>query len=216
MTLRLYMHPLASYCWKALIAFYEADVPFEREIVDLRDEKQRADFLQLTPLGKFPILVDESAGKAYPESTIIIEYLAMKYPAAAKLIPADRDLALRVRLSDRFYDNYIHEKMQRIVADRLRPADQKDPAGVAQARFDLETALTLVDQDMESGGWATGLTFTMADCAAAPALFYANEVAPFGDKHPGCARYLDRLAARPSFMRVLAEAEPYFSMFPRS
>src|SRR5689334_14603323 len=216
MTLRLYMHPLASYCWKALIALYEADVPFERQIVDLRDEKERNDFLKLTPLGKFPILVDEEAGKGYPEATIIIEYLAMKFPAAAKLVPADRDLALRVRLSDRFYDNYVHAKMQQIVGDRIRPADKKDPFGVEQAHFDLETALSLVDRDMESGGWATGLTFTMADCAAAPALFYSNEVAPFGDKHPGCKRYLERLAARPSFMRVLAEAEPYFSMFPRS
>jgi glutathione S-transferase len=216
MTLRLYMHPLASYCWKALIAFYEADIPFEREIVDLRDERQRADFLKLTPLGKFPILVDEEAGKGYPESSIIIEYLAMRYPSAARLIPADRDLALRVRLSDRFYDNYVHAPMQRIVADRIRPADQKDPAGVAQAHFDLEAALALVDRDMSEGGWATGLTFTLADCSAAPALFYSNEVAPFGDRHPGCARYLQRLAERPSFARVLAEAAPYFNMFPRS
>jgi glutathione S-transferase len=216
MTLRLYMHPLASYCWKALIAFYEADIPFEREIVDLRDERQRADFLKLTPLGKFPILVDEEAGKGYPESSIIIEYLATRYPSAARLIPADRDLALRVRLSDRFYDNYVHAPMQRIVADRIRPADQKDPAGVAQAHFDLEAALALVDRDMSEGGWATGLTFTLADCSAAPALFYSNEVAPFGDRHPGCARYLQRLAERPSFARVLAEAAPYFNMFPRS
>ena len=216
MTLRLYMHPLASYCWKTLIALYEADIPFDREIVDLQNPEVRAEFLKLNPLGKFPVLVDEAAGKAFPESSIIIEYLASKYPSAAKLIPADRELALRVRLSDRFYDGYVHEKMQKIVADRLRPQNQKDPTGVEQARFDLETALALVDRDMENGGWATGMTFTMADCAAAPALFYANEVAPFGDKHPGCSRYLERLAARPCFMRVLAEAEPYFKMFPRS
>lgn len=216
MTLRLYMHPLASYCWKALVALYEADIPFEREIVDLQNADVRAEFLKLNPLGKFPVLVDEDAGKALPELTIIIEYLAMKYPSAARLIPADRDLALRVRLSDRFYDNYVHEKMQRIVADRLRPADQKDPAGVAQTHFDLETALALVDRDMEKGGWATGITFTLADCAAAPALFYANEVAPFAGKHPGAARYLERLAERPSFTRVLAEAAPYFNMFPKS
>ena len=106
--------------------------------------------------------------------------------------------------------------MQRIVGDRLRPADKKDPAGVEQSLFDMQTALDLVDRDMEHGGWATGMTFTMADCAAAPALFYANEVAPFGDDHPGAKRYLERLAARPCFMRVLAEAEPYFKMFPRN
>ena len=154
-------------------------------------------------------------GKGFPESTIIIEYLAMKYPAAAKLIPADPDLALRARLSDRFYDNYVHEKMQKIVGDRLRPADKRDALGVEQARADLDSALSLVDRDMESGGWATGLTFTLADCAAAPALYYANQVSPFGDRHAGAARYLDRLMARPSFARVLEEAAPYFANFPR-
>jgi glutathione S-transferase len=216
MTLRLYYHPLASYCWKALIALYETGVPFEPELVDLGDPVARAEFYKLTPLGKFPVLVDETAGKGFPESSIIIEYLALKYPAAAKLIPADRDLALRVRLSDRFYDLYVHERMQKIVGDRLRPANQKDPAGVELARADLDNALKLVDRDMESGGWATGLTFTMADCAAAPALYYANKVAPFGSAHAGAARYLDRLMARPSFARVIEEAKPYFAMFPQA
>lgn len=216
MTLRLYMHPLASYCWKTLIALYEADVAFEPEIVDLQDPDARERFVRMTPLGKFPVIVDEENGKAFPESSIIIEYLASKYPAAAKLLPSDPDLALRVRLSDRFYDLYIHEKMQKIVGDRIRPEGQKDPGGVERAHAELEIALALVDRDMASGGWATGLTFTMADCAAAPALYYANQVAPFGDNHPGAARYLDRLIARPSFARVLAEAQPYFDMFPRS
>lgn len=216
MTLRLYMHPLSSYCWKTLIALYEADVPFEQEIVDLQDPDARERFVRMTPLGKFPVIVDEAAGKAFPESTIVIEYLASKYPAAARLLPADPDLALRVRLSDRFYDLYIHDKMQRIVGDRLRAEGQNDPTGVAKYRAELEIALALVDRDMASGGWATGLTFTMADCAAAPALYYANQVAPFGDNHPGAARYLDRLIARPSFARVLAEAQPYFDMFPKS
>ena len=216
MTLRLYMHPLSSYCWKVLIALYEAGVPFEPEIVDLGDPEARERFIRLTPLGKFPVLVDEEAGKGFPESSIIIEYLAIKHPSGARLIPADRDLALRVRLSDRFYDLHVHDKMQRIVGDRLRPADKKDAFGVEKLRNELEISLALVDRDMGEGGWATGLTFTMADCAAAPALYYANQVAPFGDNHPGAARYLDRLIARPSFARVLAEAEPYFAMFPKS
>jgi glutathione S-transferase len=106
--------------------------------------------------------------------------------------------------------------MQRIVGDRLRPADKRDPFGVEQARADLDNALGLVDRDMETGGWATGLTFTMADCAAAPALYYANKVAPFGAKHAAAGRYLDRLMARPSFARVLEEAKPYFAMFPEA
>lgn len=215
MTLRLYMHPLSSYCWKTLIALYETGVAFEQEIVDLQDPEERERFVRMTPLGKFPVIVDEENGKAFPESSIIIEYLAIKYPGAARLLPTDKDLALRVRLSDRFYDLYVHDKMQRIVGDRLRPADQKDPAGVARLHAELEIALALVDRDMGEGGWATGLTFTMADCAAAPALYYANQVAPFGDNHPGAARYLERLMARPSFARVLEEAAPYFAMFPK-
>jgi glutathione S-transferase len=216
MALRLYMHPLASYCWKTLIALYESGVPFEQEIVDLQDPDERERFVRMTPLGKFPVLVDEEANRAFPESSIIIEYLAGKCPAAEKLLPADKDLGLRVRLSDRFYDLYIHEKMQKIVGDRIRPEGQKDPSGVERARGELEIALALVDRDMGAGGWATGLTFTMADCSAAPALYYANQVAPFTDRHPGAARYLDRLIARPSFARVLAEAQPYFDMFPKS
>lgn len=216
MSLRLYYHPLASYCWKVLIALYEAGVEFEPDLVDLQDPDARERFVRMTPLGKFPVLVDEAAGKGFPESSIIIEYLAMKHPAAAKLIPADKDLALRVRLSDRFYDLYVHEKMQKIVGDRMRAQEDKDPSGVARAQNELEIALSLVDRDMSEGGWATGLTFTMADCAAAPALYYANQVAPFGDRHAGAARYLDRLMARPSFARVLAEAEPFFNIFPKA
>lgn len=216
MALKLYYHPLSSYCWKVLIALYEGGVAFEPELVDLQDPDARERFIRMTPLGKFPVLVDDEASKGFPESSIIIEYLANRFPAAAKLIPQDKDLALRVRLSDRFYDLYVHDKMQKIVGDRLRPEGKKDPEGVERARNELEIALALVDRDMAEGGWATGLTFTMADCAAAPALYYANQVAPFGDSHPGAARYLDRLMARPSFARVLSEAEPYFAMFPKS
>jgi glutathione S-transferase len=216
MALKLYYHPLSSYCWKVLIALYEGGVAFEPELVDLQDPDARERFIRMTPLGKFPVLVDDEASKGFPESSIIIEYLANRFPTAAKLIPQDKDLALRVRLSDRFYDLYVHDKMQKIVGDRLRPEGKKDPEGVERARNELEIALALVDRDMAEGGWATGLTFTMADCAAAPALYYANQVAPFGDSHPGAARYLDRLMARPSFARVLSEAEPYFAMFPKS
>jgi glutathione S-transferase len=215
MALVLYYQPLASYCWKILIALYESGVEFEREIVDLQNPEKRAEFLKLTPLGKMPVLVDEDAGRGFPEATINIEYLAMTFPEAAKLIPQDRDLALRVRLSDRFYDNYVHAPMQKIAGDRLRPADRRDPHGVEMARADLEHALTLVDRDMKDGGWATGLAFTMADCSAAPALYHADTVAPFAGRHPGAARYLDRLKERPSFARVLKEAEPYLSNFPQ-
>lgn len=209
MALVLYYHPLASYCWKVLIALYESGVEFEREIIDMQDPEKRAEFMKLTPLGKMPVLVDEEAARGFPEATINIEYLAMKFAGAARLMPDDEDLALRVRLSDRFYDTYVHAPTQKIVLDRLRPLDKRDPYGVEMARADLEHALGLVDRDMKDGGWATGEAFTMADCAAAPALYHADRVAPLVGKHPIAARYLERLKERPSFARVLKEAEPY-------
>ncbi|MEH2510739.1 glutathione S-transferase [Nitrobacteraceae bacterium AZCC 1564] len=214
MSLKLYFHPLASFCWKALIAFYENDTPFEPHIVDLGDEAARAAFLKLWPLGKFPVVRDEAKGLTIPESSVIIEYLANHYPGRVQLIPDDADLAREVRLRDRIFDLYIHEPMQRIVAERLRPADQKDPFGVDEARARLRTALDLIDKDMASRKWAAGDVFTMADCAAAPALFYANLVMPFGNTHRNAIRYFDQLMARPSFARVVEEAKPYFALFP--
>lgn len=214
MSLKLYFHPLASFCWKALIAFYENDTPFEPHIVNLGDENERAEFLKLWPIGKFPVLRDEGKSLTIPESSVIIEYLASRYPGHLQLVPDDVDLAREVRLRDRVFDLYIHEPMQRIVADRLRPADSKDPFGVDETRAKLRTALDLIDNDMASRTWAAGGAFTMADCAAAPALFYANQVMPFGNTHPNAMRYLDRLTARPSFVRVLEEAKPYFALFP--
>ena len=214
MPLKLYFHPLASFCWKALIALYENETPFEPHIVNLGDENERAEFLRLWPIGKFPVLRDEAKGLTIPESSIIIEYLASHYPGRGQLIPDDVNRARDVRLRDRIFDLYIHEPMQRIVADRLRPADRKDPFGVDEARSRLQTGLDVIDSDMASRTWAVGGTFTMADCAAAPALFYANQVMPFGNTHRNATRYFDQLMARPSFARVVEEAKPYFALFP--
>lgn len=215
MTLKFYYHPLASYCHKVLIALYENDTPFEPHLVDLGDTRSRAEFLALSPVGKMPVLRDEARDQTVPESTIIIDYLAQYYPGRTALIPADPDLAREVRLADRFYDCYVHNPMQDIVGDRLRPADSKDPHGVDLARAQLLTAYGLIEQDMATKVWAAGGAFTMADCAAAPALFYADKVAPFGETHPNVAAYFQRLLKRPSYARVLAEAEPYFKMFPQ-
>ena len=216
MTLMLHFHPLASYCWKVLIALYEAEAPFESTIVDLGDARSRAAFLQLWPVGKMPVLTDTGRQATVPESTIIIEYLATYYPGRSELIPADLDMARRVRLADRFYDLYVHEHMQKIVGDRLRPSGQKDPFGVEHARASLAAAYTIIDDDMASKYWATGQSFTLADCAAFPALYYANKVAPFPGNFTNLAGYFERLSQRPSVMRVLREAEPYFAMFPAS
>jgi len=215
MSLKLYFHPLASYCHKVLMALYENDTPFESHIVDLMNESSAAAFKAMWPIGKMPVLRDEARDRTVPESTIIIEYLAQHYPGRTQLLPGDGDLARETRLRDRFFDLYVHDPMQKIVGDRLRPADKKDAYGVGQAKARLGTAYGMVDQDMSKRTWAMGETFSMADCAAAPALFYANKVLPFGNTHPNVAGYFDRLIQRPSYVRVLKEAQPYFALFPQ-
>ena len=215
MSLTLYFHPLASYCHKVLIALYENETPFTPNSVDLGNETERAALLKLWPIGKFPVLRDDAREQTIPESSIIIEYLDRHYPGRTRFIPDDADRAREIRLRDRFYDLYVHEPMQRIVGDRLRPQGMKDPYGVEEAKARLRTSYGMIDQEMATGTWAMGEAFSLADCAAAPALFYANEVMPFGDTHQNVAAYFGRLKARPSYARVLKEAEPYFAMFPR-
>jgi len=214
MALTLYFHPLASYCWKVLIALYENETPFTPQLVDLGNPEQRAAFYQLAPLGKFPVLVDDANGRVIPESSIIIEYLAARYPGRTALIPSDFDAALEVRAQDRFFDQQIHEAMQTHVADKLRPAASRDPYGVAEAHAQLEKAYAILEGTLASRRWAAGEDFSLADCAAAPALYYANLVHPLTDAQPHVRAYLKRLEQRPSFARVLLEAQPYFSMFP--
>jgi glutathione S-transferase len=214
MSLTLYYHPLASFCWKALIALYENETPFEPHVVDLADETQRRQFLELAPFGKFPLLRDAAKDKTIPESSIIIEYLSAHYPGKTALIPSDPELAREVRLGDRFYDYYVHQPMQRIVLDRLRPAGVKDPYGVERAKAELQGAYDFIEREMAERTWAAGDAFSMADCAAAPALYYGNRVSPFGPKHTNVARYLERLHQRPSFARTFAEAAPFMANFP--
>jgi glutathione S-transferase len=211
----LHYHPLSSFCHKVLIALYENDTPFTPHFVDLRKEDERNALRKLWPIGKFPVLEDHARDWSVSESSIIIEYLDQHYPGRTKLVPADHDLARQTRFRDRFFDLYIHLPMQKIVGDRLRPADKKDWHGVQEARAQMTTALGMVDQAMEKNTWTMGETFTLADCAAAPALFYADKVMPFGNTHPNAAAYLERLTARPSYARTLKEAEPYFKYFPK-
>lgn len=214
MSLTLHFHPLASFCWKPLIAFYENGIPFTPVIVDLGDEQSRATFLKVSPTGKMPALQDDARDRTVLESTILIEYLAAYYPGPIELIPADTDLAIKVRQADRFYDFYVQEPMQKIVGDRLRPKDKTDPHGVEQARAQLRNSYEIIEQEMQAKTWAAGEAFTMADCSASPALFYANKVEPFGDRFPAVKRYHDRLLERPAFARVIDEAQPYFKFFP--
>lgn len=214
MSLTLHFHPLSSYCWKALIALYENSTPFTPHMVSLGDPDQRAALLALWPIGKFPVLQDHARGEVVPESTVVIEYLDRHYPGATRFIP-EGDLGLKTRLRDRFFDLHLHAHMQMIIGDRLRPADVKDPHGVVDATNKLRIAYDMIERDMSADEWAMGEAFTLADCAALPPLFYANKVLPFAETHPGAFAYLQRLQARPSVARVLKEAEPYLSMFPR-
>jgi glutathione S-transferase len=214
MSLKLYCHPLASFCHKALIALYEGGIPFEPVIVDFGDERSRADFKTVWPMAKMPVLRDEARGHTVAEATIIVEYLNTHYPGPTPLLPADADRAWQTRMWDRFYDHYVQEPMQKIVTDRLRPADAKDSYGVEHAKAQLREAYAVIEPMMASRRWTMGTDFTLADCAAAPALFYANTVMPFEPEDANLPAYLGRLMARPSFARVLAEAKPYFAMFP--
>ena len=214
MSLTLYMHPLSSYCHKVLIALYENATPFQPRDVNLGDPAEREEFRKVWPIGKFPVLRDAARNRTVPESTTIIEYLTQYYPGPTQLIPSDAELAAQVRSLDRFYDLYIHDPMQRIVGDRLRLAAQRDPLGVEQARDRMRTALGMVETEMAGKRWALGELFSMADCSAAPALFYANRVMPLAGEFPQASAYLTRLEKRPSYARALVEAQPYFAMFP--
>jgi glutathione S-transferase len=214
MTLALYYHPLASFCHKVLMALYENETPFTPHIVDLTDQNASAGFLNLWPVGKIPVLHDEGLNRIIPETTIIIEYLDRHYPGRHPFFPEDEAQNLDARLWDRFFDLYVQVPMQKIVTDRLRPAGEADPRGVADAMAMLATAYGMIESRMTERPWAAGATFSIADCAAAPALFYAGIVAPFAVSHRRVAAYFERLLARPSFKRVIAEARPYFELFP--
>ena len=215
MSLKLYFHPLASFCHKVLIALYENGTPFVPNFVDLGNETERAALLKLWPIGKFPVLRDEARAQTVPESSVIIEYLDRYYPGATRFISADPDLSWQTRLRDRFYDLYLHLPIQKIIGDRLRPEGKRDSHGVEEARAQLRTSYRMIEAQMAGNKWAMGEAFSLADCAAFPTLFYGNMVEPFGDANNNVTAYFERLKSRPSIARVLAEAEPYFKMVPK-
>ena len=215
MTPKLYFHPLSSFCQKVLVALYENATPFEPVLVDLMDATSNAQFRVLWPIGKFPVLRDEAMGLTVPESSIIIEHLDRRFPGAVRFIPEDPDAARETRFFDRLFDLCLNAPMQKVVTDRLRPEGGRDPAGVEEARGLIDRALGVLERDLGDGRtWSAGAHFTMADCAAAPALFYVDRIGPLASSRPRAAAYLDRLKARPSFARALKEAEPYFNLFP--
>jgi glutathione S-transferase len=214
MPLTLYSHPLASFCHKVLIALYENGTPFGAEMVDLSNPGSAAAHIERWPVGKMPVLHDSTMGRTIPETSIIIEYLQEAYPGPLRLLPDEPDARLETRLWDRFFDLYVNVPMGKIVTDRIRPEGQSDPFGVDEARATLTTAYAMIEKRMAGRDWVVSDDFTLADCAAAPALFYAAIVQPFDEAQRELARYHDRLLTRPSVTRVIAEARPYFKYFP--
>lgn len=210
MTLKLYAHPFSSYCQKVLIALYENDTQFEYLTLD--DAKNGAALEALWPIKKFPVLVDEE--RSILEASIIIEHLDLHHPGPVRLIPEDPRAALEVRLMDRFFDNYIATPMQKIVLDRLRPEQDRDPYGVTEARGMLDKAYAWLDGTLADREWANGAAFSLADCAAAPSLFYADWAHPIGDRYPRVREYRRKLLARVSYARAVDEARPYRPYFP--
>jgi glutathione S-transferase len=214
MPLTLYLHPLASFCHKVLIALYENGTPFESVVVDFSDPRSAAAMMGRWPAARIPVLHDTSGDRTVPETSIIIEYLQEHYPGQRRLLPDDAGWRLHARLWDRFFDLYVSVPMQKIVTDRLRPENERDRLGVAEAHKTLDVSYGMVEAHLAGKTWATGSDFSIADCAAAPGLFFASIVHPFDDDHPNLKCYFERLLERASFRRVLAEARPYFSMFP--
>jgi glutathione S-transferase len=212
MTLTLHEHPFAAYCWKPLIALYEREVPFERHFVG--GEEDRAELAKLWPPASIPVLRDEDAGLTVPESTTIVEYLD-GFGDAPPLIPREPSAARSARLWDRVIDGQVMTPMQKVVADALRPEGDRDPFGVAEARAALDATYELLDEHLAGETWLAAPTFTLADCAAAPALHYAYVVSRWNESDlPNLTRYFSSLMSRPSVARVVDEAREYRELFP--
>lgn len=210
MTLTVYLHPLSSYCQKATTAFYEKGVPFEAKMLD-GSEPVAGEFAALWPIGRFPVATD--GDRLIFEATGIIEHLEVLYPDRARLVPEDPAVAAEVRMWDRFFDNYINYPQQRLIYLALgrEPDDGEDGARWKAA---LDTACAFLDRRMAGREWAAGERFSLADCAAAPALLYADWTYPIAERFGHVRAYRARLLARPSYARALDEARPYRHLFP--
>lgn len=213
MSLQLHFHPLSSYCHKVLIALHELGLPFEGMLHNPGDPQQQEAFLRLWPTGKIPLLIDD--GQVVPETSVMIEHLQLRHAPAAQLLPASPVACLEARLWDRLSDNYVMSPMQAIVGQQLREPAARDEQAVVSARATLAMVYTMLQERLADGRpWLAGSGFTIADCAAAPALFYASTLVPFESSQPQLQGYFERLVARPSVKRVLEEARPWFQYYP--
>jgi glutathione S-transferase len=216
LSLSLYSHPLASFCHKVLIALYEKNIAFDNRLVDLQDDKESKAYLAMWPIGKIPLLRDNSKDRTIPETSLIIEYLDRYSESRVQLIPSDFDAALKVRLWDRFFDNYVQTPMQKVVVDRLREEKSRDAFGVQEAKDNLVKAYEMLEQHFktEQSDWVCGKSFSLADCAAAPALFYAEVAEPFSKSYPLTTAYFERLLKKESVARTFEEAKPFLKYYP--
>lgn len=212
MVIQLFGHPFSSYTWKAEIAFYENDIPIEFRVVDPEHPENSAELARRSAGGKFPLLIE--GGASVFEATAIIEYLEAVHPGRMKLIPGNPEVAIEIRMMDRVFDNYVMNVMTVIVGDALRPEERRDPYGVERAHANPDRIYAWLDAELGGRDWACGAVFTLADCAAAPSLFYADWVHPITDEHATLKAYCGRLLARPSVARCVDEARPYRAYFP--
>ena len=212
MALTLHYHPLSSHCWKLLIALAENGTSCEPKLVNLGDPAERAAFAALWPTAKIPLLVDGE--RVVPETSIQIEYLDRRHPGRVRLLPEDFDTQLQVRLWDRLFDCYVMDPMQRYIAQLLRPEAERDAKAMSAAVDALGLAYDMIESRMGAHAWAACDDFSMADCAAAPALFYAATIRPFSAGHTRLSAYFERLLARPSVWQTIVQAQPWFQYYP--
>jgi glutathione S-transferase len=212
MSLILYAHPFSSYCQKVLTALYENATPFEYRALSPDTPAHMHELIEIWPMKRFPVLVDD--GRPVIEATVIIEYLGLMHPGPVRLLPDDPRRALDVRFMDRFFDNYVSTPSTKLVIDSMRQPHERDPRGVADARAMLDTSYAWLDRVMASREWAAGDEFSLADCAAAPFLFYADWTHRIAETYSNVIAYRKRLLARPSFARAVDEARPHRHLFP--
>lgn len=208
--LTFYGHPISSFTWKALIGLYENDTPFDFVAVD---QNTFADFVAKWPMGKFPVLIDSDRKTMTTETSVIIEYLDTYYPGRTRFIPKNIDAALEVRRWDRVFD-HVNTTMAKVVLDNIRADGQHDPIGVEEAKRAVHAAYTVIEAQLGERAFIVGDSFTMADCAAAPALWYGVRNVPLEGRYPRIATYRERLIERPSFARALKGSEPLFHLYP--
>ncbi|MDA0994790.1 MAG: glutathione S-transferase family protein [Proteobacteria bacterium] len=206
--MKLYYHPISTYSQKVLIALYEKGIEFEREIIHLTDPQGRADYLDVYPMGKIPCLIDD--GHMVPESSIIIEYIDDM--ADPKLIKGDAGLSRRIRFKDRMFDLYLNNNVAILLFQSLKPKKDQDQELIDKARFEIDIMYSFMEHEFGNQDYANGHEFLMADCAAAPALNYAQMIAPF-DQHKNICKYWERLTSRSSVQRIQEEAAPAIAAF---